>query len=48
MQRPWYLYESVQRELEVSDEDMVRYFGARPELPEIPEDTWEDYKAVNR
>lgn len=48
VQRPWYLYESVQRELEVSDEDMVRYFGARPELPEIPEDTWEDYKAVNR
>lgn len=45
VQRPWYLYDSVQRELEVSDEDMARYFGSKPELPEVPDDTWEDYKA---
>lgn len=45
VQRPWYLYDSVQRELEVSDEDMERYFGSKPELPEVPDDTWEEYKA---
>ena len=45
VQRPWYLYDSVQRELEVTDEDMTRYFGSKPELPEVPDDTWEDYKA---
>ena len=47
VQRPWYLYDSVQRELEVSDEEMARYFGSKPELPEVPDDTWEDYKANN-
>ena len=47
VQRPWYLYDSVQRELEVSDEDMARYFDPIPELPKVPEDTWEDYKAAN-
>ena len=45
VQRPWYLYDSVQRELEVTDEDMTRYFGSKPELPEVPDDTWEEYKA---
>lgn len=45
VQRPWYLYDSVQRELEVTDEDMARYFGSKPELPEVPDDTWEEYKA---
>lgn len=47
VQRPWYLYDSVQRELEVTDEDMTRYFGSKPELPEVPDDTWEEYKANN-
>lgn len=45
VQRPWYLYDSVQRDLEVTDEDMARYFGSKPELPEVPDDTWEEYKA---
>lgn len=46
--RPWYLYDSVQRELKASDEDMAHYFGgARPELPKVPDDTWEEYKAAN-
>lgn len=48
VQRPWYLYDSAQRELAASDEDMARYFGdPRPELPEVPGDTWEDYKAAH-
>ena len=47
VQRPWYLYDSVQRELKIADEDMARYFGSAPELPEVPDDTWEEYKAVN-
>lgn len=47
-QRPWYVYDSVQRGLQVSDEDMARYFGgARPELPDVPGDTWEEYKAAH-
>lgn len=47
-QRPWYVYDSVQRGLQVSDEDMARYFGgARPELPDVPSDTWEEYKAAH-
>lgn len=47
-QRPWYVYDSVQRGLQVSDEDMARYFGgARPELPDVPGDTWEAYKAAH-
>lgn len=48
VRRPWYLYDSAQRELEVSDADMARYFGgAKPELPEVPSDTWESYKEAN-
>ena len=47
-QRPWYVYDSIQRGLQVSDEDMARYFGsARPELPDVPGDTWEEYKAAH-
>lgn len=48
VKRPWYLYDSVQTELNVSDEDMAAYFGeARPELPDVPGDSWEEYKAAN-
>lgn len=48
VKRPWYLYDSVQTELNVSDEDMAAYFGeAKPELPDVPTDSWEDYKAAN-
>ncbi len=43
--RPWYIYDSVQRELQVSDEDMNYYFGsAKPSLPEVPTDDWASYK----
>lgn len=48
VRRPWYVYDFVQRELNVSDEDMVRYFGgSKPELPEVNGDTWEEYKAAH-
>lgn len=48
LRRPWYVYDSVQSALEVSDEDMALYFGgASPELPDVPDDTWEDYKEAN-
>lgn len=46
-QRPWYVYDSVQRELQLSDADMTRYFGEKPQLPEVAADTWEDFKAAN-
>lgn len=46
---PWYLYDLTQSELNVSDEDMLRYFGSeKPALPEVPSDGWEAYKAANR
>lgn len=48
VKRPWYLYDSVQTALEVSDEDMVVYFGeVKPELPDVPSENWEEYKAAN-
>ena len=48
VKRPWYVYDLVQNELNVSDEDMVRYFGSsKPELPETNGVTWEDYKAAH-
>ena len=43
-QRPWYLYDSVQRELQVSDADMARFFGERPSLPKVPGDSWTEYR----
>ncbi len=49
VRRPWYVYDSVQSELNVSDEDMARYFGgAKPELPEVSGDAWEEYREANR
>ncbi|MBQ8136856.1 MAG: CotH kinase family protein [Clostridia bacterium] len=46
VQRPWYLYDSVQRALQVSDEDMLRFFGSQKgELPEVPGDGWPEYQA---
>ncbi len=46
VRRPGLLYELVQSELNVSDEEMERYFGgSKPTVPEVPGDTWEDYKA---
>lgn len=48
VKRPWYVYDLVQSELNVSDEDMVRYFGSsKPELPETNGVTWEEYKAAH-
>lgn len=48
VRRPWYVYDLVQRELNISDEDMVRYFGgSKPELPEVNGDAWEEYKATH-
>lgn len=48
VRRPWYVYDSVQNELAVSDADMARYFGSpKPELPEVSGDTWESYKEAN-
>ena len=45
--RPWYVYDSAQRELNVSDEDMARLFGGpKPELPEVPLDNFDMYKAA--
>lgn len=47
VQRPWYLYNSVQQEMKLSDEEMMFYFGSsKPELPEVPDDTWQTYKEV--
>lgn len=47
-QRPWYVYDGVQRALQVSEADMARHFGsARPELPDVPAGSWEDYKAAH-
>lgn len=49
LRRPWYVYDSAQSELNVSDEDMARYFGgAKPELPEVNDDTWEEYREAHR
>lgn len=46
--RPWYVYDIVQSELNVSDEDMVRYFGGiKPEQPVVDGDNWEAYKATH-
>lgn len=47
--RPWYVYDSVQRGLNVSDEDMARTFGGpKPELPQVPGDAWETYRDAHR
>ena len=47
-QRPWYVYDSAQQALALSDADMERYFGGpSPALPEVAGDTWEDYQAAN-
>ena len=49
VRRPWYLYDQTQNALEVSDADMLRYFGsARPALIDVPSDSWDDYKAANQ
>lgn len=49
LRRPWYVYDSAQSELNVSDEDMARYFGgAKPELAEVNDDTWEEYREAHR
>lgn len=49
VRRPWYLYDLTQSALEVSDADMLRYFGGeKPALIEVPTDTWEEYKASNQ
>lgn len=43
--RPYYVYDSVQRALEVSDAEMEKWFGcAKPELPQTPDMNWETYK----
>ena len=47
--RPWYVFDSVQRELQVTDDDMERYFGSlSPDLPEVPGDNWDSYKSANQ
>ncbi len=49
VRQPWYIYDLTQTALDVSDEDMLRYFGsAKPELPDVPTDTWDTYKTANR
>lgn len=47
VRRPWYVYDSVQNALGVSDADMVRFFGStKPELPQVPEDSWMDFQSA--
>lgn len=49
VRRPWYLYDQTQSALEVSDADMLRYFGsAKPALIDVPSDSWDAYKAANQ
>ena len=49
VRRPWYLYDQTQSALEVSEADMLRYFGSeKPALIEVPSESWETYKAANQ
>lgn len=49
VRHPWYLYDLTQSALEVSDADMLRYFGSeKPALIEVPAESWETYKAANQ
>lgn len=49
LRQPWYLYDLTQSELNVSNEDMLRYFGSeKAELAEVPTDNWEAYKAAHQ
>lgn len=43
--RPYYVYDSVQRALEVPDAEMEKWFGGgKPELPQTPDLSWETYR----
>lgn len=49
VRHPWYLYDLTQSALDVSDADMLRYFGSeKPALIEVPAESWETYKAANQ
>lgn len=49
VRRPWSLYDGVQREFGLTDEEMASLFGApKPELPEVAGDSWEEYKKRNK
>ena len=49
MRHPWYLYDLTQSALDVSDADMLRYFGSeKPDLIDVPTDNWEAYRAANQ
>jgi hypothetical protein len=43
--RPYDVYDSVQRALEVPDAEMEKWFGGgKPELPQTPDLSWETYQ----
>ena len=49
VRHPWYLYDLTQSALDVSDADMLRYFGSEKSvLIEVPAESWETYKAANQ
>lgn len=49
VRRPWFVYDSAQRAFNLSDSEMAVYFGSeKTDLPEVPDDTWADYKTANK